>query len=185
MYQPQQVDVVVQMARAMQDGQLIPLETQRIADAGLAFGMSLIFGTVLGVLVRSVIAEALEPKEDKVVQPIIDFMLPDAGSPSLLPLVIKCAWCGKYLGEKEPYEDKSVTHGICPECRAKYFPKKKDNLSSQTYHSIHQEDLRKIAGKYGWWAARQAEALCPYGDIACVEREAKRLHAVVRQRRSS
>ena len=184
-FQPQQVDVVVQMARAVQDGQLTSMETQRITDAGLAFGLSLIFGTVLGVLVRSVIAEALEPKEEKAVQPVIDFMLPDAGSPSLFPLVIKCAWCGKYLGEKEPYEDKSVTHGICPECRAKYFPKKKDDLSPQTYHSIHQEDLRKIAGKYGWWAARQAEALCPYGDIACVEREAMRLHAVVRLRRGA
>jgi DNA-directed RNA polymerase subunit RPC12/RpoP len=141
------------MARAVQDGRLTSQETQRITDAGLAFGMSLIFGTVLGVLVRSVIAGVLEP-EEKAVQPVIDFMLPDAGSLSLLPLVIKCAWCGKYLGEKEPYEDKSVTHGICPECRAKYFPKKKDDQSSQTYHSVHRDDLKKIAGKYGWWAAR-------------------------------
>ena len=184
MYRPQQVEVMVQLASAVQDGQLTPLETQRITNAGLAFGLSLIFGTVLGVLMRSVLAEALEPKEEKAVQPVIDFMLPDAGSPSLLPLVIKCAWCGKYLGEKEPYEDKSVTHGICPECREKYFPKK-DNLSQQTCHAIPRDELKRIVEKYGWWAARQAEALCPYGDITCVEREAKRLHEVVRQRRSS
>jgi hypothetical protein len=36
-----------------------------------------------------------------------------------------CAWCeqegrgeGSVLGEKEPYEDKSKTHTICPEHRA-------------------------------------------------------------------
>jgi hypothetical protein len=42
------------------------------------------------------------------------------------PMIIRCAWCGKYMGEKPPYEDKSVTHSICPECRAKYFPEKED-----------------------------------------------------------
>ena len=131
-YQPQQVDVIVHMARAVQDGQLTHLETHQIMDAGLAFGLSLIFGTVMGALIKSVIAEALEHEEEKSVQPAIDFMLPDAGDPSLLPLVIKCAWCGKHMGEKEPYEDKSVTHGICPECRAKYFPKKKGDQSPQT-----------------------------------------------------
>jgi len=101
--------------------------------------------------------------------------------PSLLPLIIRCAWCGKYLGEKEPYEDKSVTHTICPECRAKYFPKH-GSLSPLTVHSIPRDELRRIAGKYGWWAARQAEALCPYNDVACVEREAKRLSEVVKYR---
>jgi len=98
--------------------------------------------------------------------------------PALLPLIIKCAWCGKYLGEKEPYEDKSVTHGICPECRAKYFPKK-DSSSPLT---IPRDDLKRIAGKYGWWAARQAESLCPRNDIACIEREAKRLSEVLKHR---
>lgn len=280
-YAPQQTDVVIEMARAMQDGQITPQETQMITDTGLAFILSLVFGTVLGMMARSIMSEVLEPKQEEVLEPAIDFLLPDTmdildrlirekkndlnwekwpdgtvsdarkavyrdilkgfgtlaearvyveglpgGSviytargeeipfslikaivadieknpwlspfraerrtrswqPPLLPLVIKCAWCGKYLGEKEPYEDKSVTHGICPECREKYFPKKKENLSPQTYRSIPLSDLKKIAGKYGWWAARQAEALCPYGDLACVEREAKRLYEVVKQRRNT
>lgn len=102
--------------------------------------------------------------------------------PPLLPLIIKCAWCGKYLGEKEPYEDKSETHGICPECRAKYFPEY-DSLSPQTGRSIPRDELRRIAEKYGWWAARQAEALCPHNDVACVEREARRLLEVVKHRK--
>jgi len=42
----------------------------------------------------------------------------------LLSMIIKCAWCGKYMGEKPPYEDKGITHSICPECKAKHFPKK-------------------------------------------------------------
>ncbi len=296
MYQPQQVGVVVEMARAMEDGRLTTLETQRVMDASIAFGMSLIFGMVLGVLVRSLVAEALEPKQEAAVKPVIDLMLPEtkpetdedtpaqgehlkpkgietldrliikkkndpnwekwphgtvsdarkavykdilegfrnlgeareyveglpednviftargdeisfsliktivadiernpwlspfrterrerSWQPPLLPLVIKCAWCGKYMGEKEPYEDKSVTHGICPECLAKYFPRK-EGLLPQTHHSIPRDDLKRIAGKYGLWAARQAEALCPHNDVACVEREAKRLYEVVRHR---
>lgn len=36
---------------------------------------------------------------------------------------IVCAWCGNDMGEKPPYEDKSVTHGICQECVKKYFSK--------------------------------------------------------------
>lgn len=27
-----------------------------------------------------------------------------------------CAWCKKELGEKEPLEDKRITHGMCEEC---------------------------------------------------------------------
>jgi len=27
-----------------------------------------------------------------------------------------CAWCDKKMGEKEPMEDRSETHGICDEC---------------------------------------------------------------------
>jgi len=29
---------------------------------------------------------------------------------------IICAWCDKRMGWKQPYEDKSSTHGICVEC---------------------------------------------------------------------
>ncbi|MFC1911020.1 hypothetical protein ACFLXC_07110 [Chloroflexota bacterium] len=42
--------------------------------------------------------------------------------------------------------------------------------------SIPRPDLREIADKYGWWAARLAESVCPHKDIACVEREAKRFN---------
>lgn len=29
---------------------------------------------------------------------------------------IVCAWCEKELGEKEPLEDKDITHGMCFRC---------------------------------------------------------------------
>jgi hypothetical protein len=32
---------------------------------------------------------------------------------------VECAWCKKDLGSKEPLEDRSVSHGICPECYAR------------------------------------------------------------------
>ena len=39
---------------------------------------------------------------------------------------IVCAWCDKDMGEKPPYEDKGVTHGICPECYREMMPEKKE-----------------------------------------------------------
>jgi hypothetical protein len=41
--------------------------------------------------------------------------------------------------------------------------------------SIPRDDLTRIADKYGWWAAKLAQSVCPHNDVACVEREARRL----------
>ncbi len=27
-----------------------------------------------------------------------------------------CAWCNGYIGEKEPFDDPAVTHGMCDDC---------------------------------------------------------------------
>ena len=43
-------------------------------------------------------------------------------------MIVKCAWCGKKLGEKPPYEDKDETHAICDECLKKHFPRKKREI---------------------------------------------------------
>jgi len=48
--------------------------------------------------------------------------------------------------------------------------------------SIPADELKRIAEKYGWWAAKLAEAVCPHNDVACVEREAKRLAQARRAR---
>jgi len=49
-------------------------------------------------------------------------------------------------------------------------------VGEMSHHSIPSEELNKIAEKYGYWAARRSEAVCPHMDVACVEREAKRLY---------
>jgi len=43
------------------------------------------------------------------------------------------------------------------------------------HHSIPWEDKMRLTEKYGKWAVNQAEAFCPEDDVACVEREARRL----------
>jgi len=37
-------------------------------------------------------------------------------------MIIECSWCKKILGEKAPYEDKSVTNTICNDCFEKVCP---------------------------------------------------------------
>lgn len=32
-------------------------------------------------------------------------------------MIVRCSWCGKKMGEKEPLGDKRVTHGICEKCK--------------------------------------------------------------------
>ena len=31
-------------------------------------------------------------------------------------LLVKCAWCGKDMGEKDGQGVSGVSHGMCPEC---------------------------------------------------------------------
>jgi hypothetical protein len=48
---------------------------------------------------------------------------------------------------------------------------------------IPWKDKKPLIEKYGLWAVNRAEAFCPHGDVACVEREARRLIETYRQRR--
>jgi len=54
---------------------------------------------------------------------------------------------------------------------------------AQRHRSIPPEKLRRIAEKYGWWAARRAEASVPHMDVEACEREAKRLYESMVARR--
>jgi hypothetical protein len=49
-------------------------------------------------------------------------------------MIRQCAWCLKMMGESKPLSDKSVTHGMCPECLKKMM-KEVEGM----------EDMRKIA----------------------------------------
>ena len=50
-------------------------------------------------------------------------------------------------------------------------------------HSISWEAKEPLLQKYGKWAVNRAEAFCPENDVACVEREARRLFEVTKYRR--
>lgn len=53
-------------------------------------------------------------------------------------MIVMCSYCKRRIGEKEPLEDKRLTHGICGECFVKetifeevraYFAKHKTKIS--------------------------------------------------------
>ena len=66
---------------------------------------------------------------------------------------------------------RTKTHGPWTEAERKAFLKPVEYLPA----SIPRDELTRIADKYGWWAAKLAESVCPHNDVACVEREARRL----------
>ena len=53
----------------------------------------------------------------------------------------------------------------------------------EEHHSIPWEEKKPLVEKYGLWAVNRAEAFCPENDVACVEREAKRLIETYKYRR--
>ena len=58
-----------------------------------------------------------------------------------------------------------------------------EQLTGSSHRSIPPEELDRIAKKYGYWAARRAEASVPHMDVEACEREAKRLYEVTKYRR--
>lgn len=48
---------------------------------------------------------------------------------------------------------------------------------------IPWEAKKPLLDRYGSWAVNRAEAFCPHNDVACVEREARRLIESYRYRR--
>jgi hypothetical protein len=77
MYRPQQLDILTEMMQAMEDRQITTLEMQNILNTALSFGMSTLFMTALGALVRWFVIEALEESEEKRVLPVIEMALPE------------------------------------------------------------------------------------------------------------
>ena len=37
-------------------------------------------------------------------------------------MIILCAWCQINMGEKEPIENKNITHGMCKKCGDNFLP---------------------------------------------------------------
>lgn len=36
---------------------------------------------------------------------------------------VVCSWCKRDMGSKDGLKEGEVSHGICSDCREKYFPK--------------------------------------------------------------
>ena len=78
---------------------------------------------------------------------------------------------------KHTLEAKRVSPQTFPLPRAR-----RQDIEEYLPASIPRDDLMRIADKYGWWAVKLAEAVCPHNDVACVEREARRLAETRRAR---
>jgi hypothetical protein len=48
---------------------------------------------------------------------------------------------------------------------------------------IPWKEKQRLIDAYGRWAVETAEGCCPHGDVACVEREARRLYQARTRRR--
>jgi len=58
-------------------------------------------------------------------------------------------------------------------------------IDAMGHHSIPWEDKERLTEKYGKWAVNRAESFCPENDVACVEREARRLIEAYEARRGA
>ena len=56
-----------------------------------------------------------------------------------------------------------------------FLPETPEGLELET-QTIPYDKRTELEDKYGRWAVKTALAVCPYGDIKCVEREAQRLY---------
>jgi hypothetical protein len=81
MIRPQQIGLITEIARAMDDGHITVLEVRRVADVGAALLIAAFIGGFAGMVVRSLAREALGPENKKMVRPFIDLALLSASLP--------------------------------------------------------------------------------------------------------
>lgn len=64
-----------------------------------------------------------------------------------------CAWCKKRLGEKAPYTDKAVTHGICKACAKKQLKMNVETVAAyqEGLRSGQQDRLLNRQSDYAWF----------------------------------
>lgn len=66
-------------------------------------------------------------------------------------MVVICSYCRKKVGEKEPYEDKRHSHGICPVCYDLHIPRilgfdLSDHLDKQDSPAVIVDEDGRIIG---------------------------------------
>lgn len=55
-------------------------------------------------------------------------------------------------------------------------------VTESTHHSIHGPERDRLVDQFGTWAVGRAEAVCPADDVSCVEREAAKLYAKIKDK---
>jgi hypothetical protein len=58
-----------------------------------------------------------------------------------------CSTCGDVLGYKAPFDDHSVTHGLCPKC----FQRETVRLALHTFGRAIEEAPKLRTRLYLWW----------------------------------
>jgi len=53
-------------------------------------------------------------------------------------MIRQCYVCQKFMGEKEPFEKKIVTSGICDECFPKELEKLRQYMETRKNERIHE-----------------------------------------------
>jgi hypothetical protein len=56
-----------------------------------------------------------------------------------MSIKIVCAWCGKYMGEKEGDTPYPISHSICPECERKVRAEIENDLNPNNLNTIQHE----------------------------------------------
>ena len=58
---------------------------------------------------------------------------------------IICSWCKKVLGEKEPFDDHSVSHAKCTDCLEKQLEESRKTSANKSENWRHKESPAEIA----------------------------------------
>ncbi len=56
----------------------------------------------------------------------------------------RCCYSHKDMGEKEPYQDKTITHGICDECMDREFGEFMKTPRSKTLEKMNVDFLKEF-----------------------------------------
>lgn len=81
--------------------------------------------------------DAYNSEEDSVKRKQLENRIRDLSASKKVALARICAWCGKNMGEKPPFNDSAVSHGICEDCAKKM--EETDPLLSSVKASISPE----------------------------------------------
>lgn len=78
-------------------------------------------------------------------------------------MTVQCAWCKRFIGQKAPYTDRAVTHGICEACAAKQERETKKAGTARRVRQAGARAERKFFGLRGVMARYKKNPIAVYG----------------------